>query len=184
MEYLTAIDQPLFLLINHLPHNVIFDAVASGLSGIGQWGGIWFVLAAILFFREEKRDHWFFLPFVISGLLGSILSEILIKFLVARPRPAIEMGAIILANPGNYSFPSTHTTLAFAMAYILSREEPSLRRWFYTLAIFISLSRIYLGVHYPVDVVSGALLGTIIGWASFLLGRAIAGKYSSKKKQS
>jgi undecaprenyl-diphosphatase len=184
MEYITAIDQPLFLLINHLPHNVPLDAVARGLSGIGQWGGIWFVLAAILFFREEKRDHWFFLPFVISGFLGSVLSEILIKFLVARPRPALEMGAIILSNPGNYSFPSTHTTLAFAMAYILTREEAKLRWLFYGLAVLISLSRIYLGVHYPIDVITGAILGTIIGWGSFLLGRLIAGKYSSKKNKS
>jgi undecaprenyl-diphosphatase len=184
MEYVTVIDRSLFLLINHLPHNWLLNGVANGFSGIGEWGFIWFVLAAILFFREEERDHWFFLPFVISGFLGSIISEILIKFLVARPRPTVEMGAIILTNPGNYSFPSTHTTLAFAMAYILSREEPKLRRWFYTLAICISFSRIYLGVHYPVDVVCGAILGTVIGWASFLLGRAVAKKYSSKKNKS
>jgi undecaprenyl-diphosphatase len=184
MEYLTAIDQSLFLLINHLPHNVLFDAVAGGLSGIGQWGGIWFIFAAILFFREEERDHWFFLPFVISGFLGSIFSEILIKFLVARPRPALEMGAIILTNPGNYSFPSTHTTLAFAMAYILSREEPKLRRVFYGLAILISLSRIYLGVHYPFDVLSGVILGLAIGWTSFWVSRRIEAQYSSKKNKS
>jgi undecaprenyl-diphosphatase len=182
MEYVTAIDQSLFLFINHLPHNVAFDAIAQGLSGIGQWGGIWFVLAALLFFREEKRDHWFFLPFVISGLLGSILSEIFIKFLVARPRPVLEMGAIILTNPGSYSFPSTHTTLAFAMAYILSREEPKARPWFYTLAVLISFSRIYLGVHYPIDVLCGAVLGFAIGWVSFWVSRKIAAQYASKEK--
>jgi undecaprenyl-diphosphatase len=184
MEYLSAIDRSLFLFINHLPHNALFDAVASVLSGIGKGGLIWFVFAAIIFFREEKRDHWFFLPFAISGFFGSIFSEILIKFLVARPRPVAEMGAIVLADPGNYSFPSTHTTLAFAMAYILSLEEPKLRTWFYLLAVCISLSRIYLGVHYPIDVVCGAIIGTTVGWASFVLGRAIANKYSSKKNKS
>lgn len=182
MEYVTAIDHSLFLLINHLPHNWLLNAIASGFSSIGEWGFIWFVLAAILFFREEERDHWFFLPTVLATVLSYDISEILLKWIVARPRPTAEIGAIILTTPGNYSFPSTHTTLAFAMAYILSREEPKLRWVFYTLAILISFSRIYLGVHFPVDVVTGAILGTIIGWASFLLGRAIAKRYSSKKK--
>jgi undecaprenyl-diphosphatase len=184
MEYITAIDHSLFLFINHLPHNIVFDTLASGLSGVGQWGAIWFIFAAILFFREEKHDHWFFLPFVISGFLGSICSEILIKFLVARPRPSLDIGAIILADPGNYSFPSTHTTLAFAMAYILSHEEKRLKWVFYGLAILISLSRIYLGVHYPIDVIAGVLLGTTIGWLSFFIGRLVIMKYSSEKKKS
>jgi hypothetical protein len=65
-----AMDQSLFLAINHLPHTVMFDALAGFLSGIGQWGAIWFLIAVILFFREEKRDHWFFLPTVLATVLS------------------------------------------------------------------------------------------------------------------
>lgn len=163
MTSILALDQIVFLAINHLPHTVFFNSMALFLSGIGAWGAIWFVIAIFLFLREEKRDHWFFLPFITAGLLGIVLSEFILKYLITRPRPTELIGAIILTTPGNYSFPSTHATLAWAMAYLLSREEPRLRYWFYLLAILISLSRIYLGVHYPLDVVGGALLGWAIG---------------------
>jgi undecaprenyl-diphosphatase len=137
--------------------------IAGFLSGIGEWGAVWFLIAIILFIREEERDHWFFAPFIFSAAFGWILSEVIIKWIVARPRPSETIGAIILTNPGNYSFPSTHATLAWAMAFLLSKEEPKLSFWFYLLAILISLSRIYLGVHYPSDVIGGALLGWGIG---------------------
>lgn len=157
-------DETLFLAINHLPHIVILDDLARFLSGIGQWGAIWFLIAVILFFREEKRDHWFFLPTVLATVFSWILSEIFLKWVFARPRPTIDIGAIILTTPGNYSFPSTHATIAWAMAFVLWREDEKLRPWLIILATLISLSRIYLGVHYPSDVLSGAILGLIIGW--------------------
>ena len=58
---------------------------------------------------------------------------------------------------------------AWAMAFVLSREEPKLTFWFYLLAILISISRIYLGVHYPSDVLGGAILGLGIGWIAIYL---------------
>lgn len=166
-------DQSLFLAINRLPHSFIADNIALLLSGVGQWGAIWFVIAFFLFLREEKRDHWFFVPLIVSSLTGWLLSDWLIKFLVARTRPTAELGAIIVRETGNYSFPSTHATLAFALAFVLSQEEPKLKMWFYLLAILISLSRIYLGVHYPVDIAAGAVLGSLIGYASLVVTRRI-----------
>ena len=170
MEALIALDQQVFFLINLLPHPEFLDQAARLLSGVGTWGAVWLVIAVILFFREETRDHWFFLPSIVVSM-GAIISEYMFKVLVARPRPSLEMGAIIVGSADNFSFPSSHATLAFAFAYILSREEPKLRVWFYALAILISLSRIYLGVHYPLDVVGGALLGWGIGIGAMRLER-------------
>jgi undecaprenyl-diphosphatase len=161
-------DQAFFLAINHLPHNVMFDVLAQFFSGIGQWGVIWFIIAVVLFFREEERDHWFFLPTTLAIGLGIVVSELFLKWIIARPRPTEAIGAIIRTFPGNYSFPSTHATIAWAMAFVLSREEPKFTFWFYLLATLISLSRIYLGVHYPTDVFGGALLGLGIGWIATL----------------
>jgi undecaprenyl-diphosphatase len=164
MNLFTAFDTQLFLLINHLPHGDIANSVAMFLSGIGQRGAIWFVIALCLFLLEEKRNHWFFLPFFLSAGLAFFVSELLIKAWILRPRPTIEIGARIVAGAQNYSFPSTHATVAFALAYVLSREEPRLRVLFYLLAIAIGFSRMYLGVHYPSDVVAGAILGWGIGY--------------------
>ena len=162
MDFLISLDTNLFLAINHLPHTAVLNMIARGFSGIGHWGLIWIVVAILLFYREEIRDHLFFIPFIAVGAVGMI-SEFMIKWIIARPRPYVEMGAIILDTPGNYSFPSTHATLAFAFAYVCSHIEPTLRVWMYVLALCISFSRVYLGAHYVFDVIGGALLGTYIG---------------------
>jgi undecaprenyl-diphosphatase len=170
LETLLSIDRFLFLAINHLPHTFLSDLLAEFLSGIGEWGFVWIVFAILLFIREEKRNHLFFLPVIISGFSAWAVSEYFIKFLVARPRPSLDMGAIIIGGGAyGYSFPSTHTTIAFALATVLSTVEPKFRVWFYTLAFFIGLSRIYLGVHYPSDVIAGALIGWGIGIFSIRL---------------
>jgi len=119
---------------------------------------------------SEKKSHWFFLPVMLAGGISWVLVEQIIKPLVGRLRPTAEMGAIIVGNRNNdYSFPSGHATIAWAMAVVLSNKEPKLRWAFYILAFFISLSRIYLGKHYPGDVLAGGLLGWSIGKVSLLL---------------
>jgi undecaprenyl-diphosphatase len=155
-------DQSLFLYISHLPHPWMLNECAKFLSGIGAWGAIWFFIAIIFFFREEKRDHRFFLPSILATCGSYIVSELVLKNIVVRSRPP---GAYLT----DYSFPSTHATIAWAMAVVLSSHEPRYRYWFYGLALLISLSRIYLGAHYPLDVLGGALLGVGIGkFADFL----------------
>jgi len=169
-------DQTLFLVINHLPHTEFTNAVAMFLSGIGQWGLVWFVLAILLFFREEKRDHWFFLPSILAMGASYILSELVFKNLIARPRP---LGAYL----SDFSFPSTHATIAFALAFVLSKEEPKYTFWFYALAVCISLSRIYLGVHYPTDVIGGTLLGWGIGWIAVAIKKTVPHGKKTKTQQ-
>ncbi len=175
MDALLSLDTSLFLFINHLPHFFFADLMAMFLSGIGKWGAVWFVFVILLFLREEKRHHLFFLPFILSGGISVFLSEFLVKWIVARPRPFIEMGAIILENPTNYSFPSTHATLAWAMAVVLASHEVRFRFLFYVLAICISLSRVYLGVHYPIDVIAGGIVGCLIGNVVLYLEKYISG---------
>lgn len=164
MDALVRFDSNLFLLLNHLPHTNAADALALAISGVGTAGIIWFTIATILFVREEKRDHWFFLPFVLAGGTSWAIVELFLKPLIARARPnEIMSGIIVGSGSDGYSFPSGHATIAFAMAVVLSRKEPKWKWMFYMLAVLISLSRIYLGVHYPLDVIFGVLLGWGIG---------------------
>jgi undecaprenyl-diphosphatase len=72
------------------------------------------------------------------------------------------------------SFPSTHATIAFAAAYVIGKAEKSWRGASFVLAVAVALSRIYLGNHYPSDVVVGALLGLLVGVVSMRLLRPVA----------
>jgi len=170
METLLVLDRQLFLLINGLLHPPLADSLALFFSGVGRAGFIWFVIALFVFIREEKKDRWFFAPFLLTGGLSYFVSEIFIKPLVGRIRPLVEMGAIIVDNQStDPSFPSGHATIAFAMAVVLTNKEPKWKWIFYTLAIAIAWSRIYLGNHYPLDVIVGGLLGWSIGKISLPL---------------
>lgn len=166
MNDLLFFDQQVFLFINHLPHNGLFNALGLGLSAVGTAGIVWFIIGAWLFLREEKKDHLFFIPLLSSGVLTWVLVEKIIKPLVARPRPSIDMGAIILGNTlADFSFPSGHAAIAWALAYVLRVKEPRWKGALYMLAFLISLSRIYIGKHYPGDVVAGGILGWMIGYS-------------------
>ncbi|MBI5619978.1 phosphatase PAP2 family protein [Candidatus Gottesmanbacteria bacterium] len=164
MQTLLALDQSLFLFLNHLPHPAWADSLAIALSGVGTAGLVWFVIGVWLFLREEKKDRWFFAPLVLAGAASWLLVEQILKPWAARSRPALEAGAVIVGDGRtDFSFPSGHATIAWAMAVVLSNKEPKWRWIFYLLAILISFSRIYIGKHFPLDVVAGGLLGWGIG---------------------
>ena len=140
------------------------DGLAKFFSFIGSAGFVWFVIGVLLFLKEEKKHHLFFAPIVAAGGLSYVIVEWVIKPLVGRIRPTVDMGAILVGSAKtDFSFPSGHATIAFAMAGVLSAYEPKFRGWFYGLAICIAVSRIILGVHYPLDVIGGMLLGWGIG---------------------
>lgn len=142
------------------------DWFARFLSGVGFAGIVWVLIGIWLFMREKKKDHRFFIPIFLTLGASWFIVEFLLKYVVSRPRPTEDMGAIIVGNGASwFSFPSSHATVAFAMATLLSRYEPRWRILLFILAGLISFSRIYLGVHYPFDVFAGAIIGSGIGLA-------------------
>lgn len=170
MGYILFFDTQLFLILNHLPHNALFNALGIGLSAIGTAGIVWLILGVILFLREEKKDHLFFAPILLSAATSWVLVEKIIKPLIARPRPTLEMGAIILGHDlADFSFPSGHATIAWALATVLAHKEPKWKIAFFVLAFLISFSRIYIGKHYPLDVIAGGVLGWGIGMITLAL---------------
>lgn len=164
MDILPAIDRYFFLVINHLPHTELTDSMAQFISGVGSGGLVWLILSGILFIREEKHNHRF-LKEAFGILIASWFGvEMVLKYLFARSRPTEAIGAIIVGNGASwFSFPSSHATIAWAFYVLLSRQEPAWKPYLFVLASLVSLSRIYLGVHYPFDILCGGLIGWGIG---------------------
>jgi len=170
MNFIFQLDTQLFLAINHLPHNPLFDIFFGLVTFIGIEGAIWIILAGIIWWQTKKENDSkkiLLLTFLVFLLSQAV--EIGVKNLIRRPRP--QFGPISAFVPfdfaHSYSFPSGHTLIAFSFAYVLSQLRPQKKMIYYLLAVLIAFSRIYLGKHYPSDVLAGALLGILVGIVSW-----------------
>lgn len=190
MDWLLSVDTQLFFLINHLPHVGFVDSFVLFLSGIGEAGLVWFVIGAFLIFKEESKDQWLFIPLGLAGGFAWSISELILKPLVARLRPssALDAATVVGGFPLGYSFPSTHATFAFALAVVLAYKESKWKNGLFLLAFAISLSRVYLGHHYPIDVIVGGIIGWGIGtlvirWYKEYLQQKKPSRISHRKKR-
>ncbi len=147
-----------------------FDTVMLALSIGGRLAAVWLVLTAIGWYRDRSRAPAFWQA-VTAIVLAFVLADLVLKPVVHRPRPfAVVSGASVIGSePGEYSFPSGHAATCFAGAWALARAWPAAGPALWVLALLISYSRVYVGVHYPLDVIAGALIG--IGAAYLAIGR-------------
>ena len=117
--------------------------------------------------------RWGVLALTIVAVALADLSASALKGLIDRPRPPLRYPDQdpLVQVPDSGSFPSGHAATSFAGATILAFGVPRAAPLFYLLATAVGFSRVYLGVHYPLDVVGGAVLGTLIAFALRLLVR-------------
>lgn len=163
MPYILAVDKYVSRFMTLVvPHIDYFDAIFSFLSLMGGSIYFWLVVIVALFIFEEVRNHWFVIHFIFAFASATLLTNEVLKNMFGRTRPFLEYGMQQKFCPSNFSFPSGHATSAFAAATVLSAYDKK-RAWiYYTGAVLISYSRIYLYCHYFLDVVAGALIGYLI----------------------
>jgi undecaprenyl-diphosphatase len=153
------VDVSLFYAINLGLQNYFLDIIMPIISTFGLplfWVGI----CAILFIFGGNKGKKVAVLCSIAIFISFFLSEFL-KYALDRPRPYTVLGGVhLMSNIGGYSLPSGHTITAFAGCTILGKEYGHLYL-FLILASLIGFSRIYLGVHYPFDVILGAILGLL-----------------------
>jgi undecaprenyl-diphosphatase len=159
-----AVDLSAFHFINCDLSNAILDKTMPLLTHLGDfWAALIFILMMIAINHKpiERGLKTGIFLFLIYGFVFA--SQLAIKHLTDRPRPFFEHDAIVRSvYPTGFSFPSGHTAMAFMMAAILAKQYPRYRIAFYLLACLVGFSRIYLGVHYPSDVIAGAIVGYAI----------------------
>lgn len=172
LESIQAADSAVLLFIQHNLRFGFFNFFFKAMSFLGDGGAIWIAAAVVLLiFNKTRRGG---LDLALSLLIAAVVCNLVIKDIAARPRPYFTIeGLEILVKPlKSYSFPSGHACSSFASATALClafRKQGG--AWAFLPAALISLSRIYVGVHYPTDVLAGAVLGALVALAVYKLSR-------------
>ena len=141
-------------------HTPQAERAAKALGKAGNNGQVWLVLGVVLAILDSSRaESW-----LICAALGpiAIVLNYGIKVLVKRPRPVLEGLPPLGGAPSSLSFPSAHAVSSFAVATAMVRVDPATAGAL-LVALLISACRPYLGMHYPSDVLAGALLGIALG---------------------
>lgn len=172
IESLQQFDVELFLKIHRGLANPFFDWLLPLMRNRFFWAPLYLFIIVFSFIEYKKKGWYIIGMLLVTFAIGDLVSSRVIKPLVARIRPCNEItlvNDIIHRAPcgSGYSFPSAHATNHFAIAVFLifvfyHRWKPILPIGLFW-AFIISFSQIYVGVHYPIDTMAGAILGTLIG---------------------
>jgi len=167
-------DQTLFLWINQNLTASWLDSLMLGITFLGRIPWIFIVFWILLLIKggtKGRRVAVFLIPLLIAS---DMIPTYILKPLMARPRPYLAIEGVRLlvsdtASIGPYGFPSNHATNFFAIASFLSLvyRKPMLIGGLLILGLVVGYSRIYVGVHYPLDVLFGMGLGFLLGFLTY-----------------
>lgn len=167
MEWIQAMDIRLLLWLRESLSAPALDRLMTAVSALGNAGGLWLGLGALFLFMGIRRKNWREMGLLLLCCVAAeaLVCNVILKPCIGRVRPYLLLGFEPLIPPlGDASFPSGHTAACFAAATaVFSRDK----RWgvaAYAFGALMGVSRLYLGVHFPTDVLAGALLGMLMAW--------------------
>ena len=161
-EAITNFEFAILNIIQEFFRCTFLDIIMPVFGTIGNLGMVWIAIAIVMMFFRKTRSTAFIMLFAM--LAGLLIGELLLKNTICRVRPCnlVEIDMLI-SKPSSYSFPSGHTCSAFAAATVLLRFNKKFGIPALVLAIIIGFSRLYNYVHFPTDVLAGAVLGIVCG---------------------
>jgi undecaprenyl-diphosphatase len=177
-------DVKVFYLINIRLQNSLFDFSMPVLTNLHYWRiplvGIW--LALMIW--GGKRGRLAAGAGVLALLFSDQLSSHLLKPLFARVRPCHTLSGVrlLVGCSGSYSLPSSHATNCFSIATLFSLEYRKAALPLIVIALLVSYSRVYVGVHYPLDVLTGVFLGVICGRATWEIKKQMIAALAKRRK--
>ncbi len=165
-EFLYSIDTSVLYFINHTLSNPLFDRFFSLITNVNNWYIAYVILIMILFFKGGAKGKLAAGAVILMIIITDQLSHNVIKEIVQRIRPCNDLPDILtpLGCTGSFSFPSNHAVNNFAAAVLFYILYPRLKWVLFITASLVALSRVYLGLHYPSDIIGGAMIGSAFGY--------------------
>jgi hypothetical protein len=169
-------DKALFHLINVNMDHPVMDFIFVWIRHPLFWVPLYIFTLAFLLFNYQKRGYMLLICSMIVFGVSDIVSSRIIKPTVARLRPCNQDDLYVIERVrcgAGYSFTSTHATNHFALATFfaltLGGRIRKIRPWLWSWAGLVSFAQIYVGVHFPIDIIGGTVLGILIGWGCSIL---------------
>jgi undecaprenyl-diphosphatase len=166
VEFLYSLDLGTLYFINHTLSNPVFDKFFGLITNVNNWYIAYIILILIAFFKGGTKGKLAAAAVIVMITLTDQLSHNILKELVQRVRPCNSLPDILtpLGCTGSLSFPSNHAVNNFAAAVLFYMLYPKLKWVLFITASLVALSRVYLGLHFPSDIIGGALIGSAFGY--------------------
>ncbi len=179
LEKAIQVDTNLFFLLNYKAQNVVFDFLMPILTNLDYWRIPFILLAIFLLVFGQKRGRIAVLLLVLGITLSDQVCNSVFKPLVGRVRPCnvLENVHLLINCTKSFSFPSSHATNIFTGMILFSFVYPRLKIALLSIAALVAYSRIYVGVHYPFDVLAGTILGILCALIIIVLFKLVSKKF-------
>ncbi len=184
MDILYSLDLAIFYFLNHTISTGFLDKFFAIITDVNKWYIAYLILAGITFFKGGTKGKITIIGLILLIVVTDQTGYRILKELVMRVRPCNALSDAItpVGCAGGYSFPSNHALNNFAAAIFLMRLYPNYKWIFLVVATLVSISRIYLGVHYPSDVIGGALIGIAFGYLFSIAALKVNNYFNNKNE--
>ena len=165
--FIESLNIKILFWINQSLSNPVFDFIMPILTNENYWVIPLIWLIVFLVFFHGKRGRIAIVILIVAVAVTDSVSAFILKPYFGRIRPSydlVEYVNLLVAKGGKWSMPSNHAANIFALAVVLSFFYDKMKVPLFSLAVVIAFSRVYVGVHYPADVLVGGLFGYIIAW--------------------
>ncbi|MBE6862093.1 MAG: phosphatase PAP2 family protein [Ruminococcus sp.] len=177
LQALASLDGDILLWIQENIRTPLFDSFFLFITSLGDYGMIWIAASLLLMIPKKTRKVGFMCGLAL--IFSLLINNVLLKNIVKRARPfSVIDGLTSLKTPGDFSFPSGHTGASFAAAFTIYRMLP--KKYGIpaaVLAVLIAFSRLYLGVHYPTDIIGGIITGVISSYLAQWIVQKLYSKF-------
>lgn len=199
IEFVTQIDHSILIFIQEYLRFDWLTDVNISITHLGDHGKIWIILClALLLFKKTRKAG---ICGLLALLINLLITNVTLKPLIARIRPYEQFSDLVrlIGRQGDFSFPSGHTSSSFAAAWAIFTMYPNLKRnkavpnntkrelsilgiSAMVLAVWIGWSRLYVGVHFPTDVLAGAVIGIFSAWTAGEILQFVTLRWKERRK--